>query len=55
MSSDNITLCVIIALKCCAVIAALSFAFLLLKEGRSGWGWFVFAAICLAPGGIKID
>ena len=55
MTSDNITITLIVLFKCSAVVAALVCAFMLAKEGRDGWGWFLFAALCIAPGGIKID
>ena len=57
MKSDHIAMVLIATIKCAAVAAALYWAYCLTKEGKDGWswGWFILAAIALAPGSIHFD
>lgn len=53
MMSENLTVfsIVVARLLCCSLCLVIAYG--LAREGKDGWGWFLFVALCLGSFSVK--
>jgi hypothetical protein len=55
MNQQLVALVLMYLFRCIVTGLAVAGAIYLASEGKEGWGWMVFLAICISPGSIKYD